>query len=172
VGIGLFDKPPFLFGIEGELNRGKVKKWEKIEIIWGLKATREPFECFYKRGLFDMRIAELLRRIKNHPDFDRVGMILCHNGVVRGFSRDGRRVTGVKVDVDHERLDELIREMKARPGITDILAEVYEGKLSVGDDIMYVLVAGDIRDNVFPVLVETVSRIKKDVVKKEEELVL
>ncbi|MDI6689118.1 MAG: molybdenum cofactor biosynthesis protein MoaE [Actinomycetota bacterium] len=117
-----------------------------------------------------MRIAELLQSIKNHPDFDRVGMILCHNGIVRGFSRDGRRVTGVKVDVDHERLDELIKEMKTCPGITEILAEVYEGKLSVGDDIMYVLVAGDIRDNVFPVLKETVDRIKKEVLKKEEDI--
>jgi len=172
VGIGLFDKPPFLFGIEGELNRGKVKKWENRDYMGFKSYKRTPLNVSTRGGLFDMQIAELLRRIKNHPDFDRVGMVLCHNGVVRGFSRDGRRVTGVKVDVDHERLDELIKEMKARPGITDILAEVYEGKLSVGDDIMYVLVAGDIRDNVFPVLMETVSRIKKDVVKKEEELVL
>ncbi|MEW6189506.1 MAG: molybdenum cofactor biosynthesis protein MoaE [Actinomycetota bacterium] len=118
-----------------------------------------------------MRIAELLQSIKNHPDFDRVGMILCHNGVVRGFSRDGRRVTGVKVDVERERLDELIKEMKARPGITDILVEVYEGQLSVGDDIMCVLVAGDIRDNVFPVLKETVDRIKKEILRKEEDIV-
>lgn len=126
---------------------------------------------FLKKEDFLVRIAELLQSIKNHPDFDRVGMILCHNGVVRGFSRDGRRVTGVKVDVERERLDELIKEMKARPGITDILVEVYEGQLSVGDDIMCVLVAGDIRDNVFPVLKETVDRIKKEILRKEEDIV-
>ncbi|MDI6891933.1 MAG: molybdenum cofactor biosynthesis protein MoaE [Actinomycetota bacterium] len=117
-----------------------------------------------------MRIAELLQSIKKHPDFERVGMILCHNGVVRGFSRDGRKVSGVNAEVDRERLDALIAEMKARPGIVEILTQVNEGKLSVGEDIMYVCVAGDIRSNVFPVLEETVNRIKKEVLKKEEEV--
>ncbi len=42
-----------------------------------------------------MRLTEMLQMVKNRPDFDRVGMILCHNGVVRGFSRDGRKVAGV-----------------------------------------------------------------------------
>ncbi len=36
---------------------------------------------------------------------------------------------------------------------------------------MYVLVAGEIRDNVFPVLEETVNRIKKEILNKEEDIV-
>jgi hypothetical protein len=28
-----------------------------------------------------MNIANLLDEIKRHPDFEKVGMILCHNGV-------------------------------------------------------------------------------------------
>jgi len=115
-------------------------------------------------------LSEMLEKVKKHPNFERVGMILCHNGVVRGFSRDGRKVVRVDVKVDRERLEALIAEMKSRPGIVEILARVSEGKLSVGEDIMYVCVAGDVRPNVFPVLEETVNRIKKEVLKKEEEV--
>lgn len=117
-----------------------------------------------------MVLSEMLEKVKKHPNFERVGMILCHNGVVRGFSRDGRKVGGVDVKVDRERLEALIAEMKSRPGIVEILAQVNEGKLLVEEDIMYVCVAGDIRPNVFPVLEETVNRIKKEVLKKEEEI--
>jgi molybdopterin synthase catalytic subunit len=95
-------------------------------------------------------------------------MILCHNGVVRGTSRDGKPVAELTVKADRPRLDEILREMKSRPGIIEVLAEVREGKLMVGDDVMYVVVAGDIRENVFPILEETVNTIKRDVTKKTE----
>lgn len=118
-----------------------------------------------------MKISEMLETVKGHPNFDRVGMILCHNGVVRGFSREGQKVKGVEAKVDYEKLKDLVKKMKTRPGIVEILAQVNQGRLSVGEDIMYVLVAGDIRDHVFPVLKETVAGIKKEVLEKEEEIV-
>jgi molybdopterin synthase catalytic subunit len=45
---------------------------------------------------------------------------------------------------------------------------VNEGHLGVGDDIMLVLVAGDIRDNVFPALQGLVGELKTRVVKERE----
>lgn len=116
-----------------------------------------------------MGLPEMLNKIKKHQDFNKVGMLLCHNGVVRGFSRDGQPVTRIKVEANFERLNELLKEMKSRPGIIDISVEIKEGDLSIGDDIMYVVVAGDIRDNVFPVLKELVDKIKKEVTKKKED---
>jgi molybdopterin synthase catalytic subunit len=95
-------------------------------------------------------------------------MILCHNGIVRGTSRDGKPVAELTVKADHHRLGEILVEMKARPGIIEVLAEVREGTLQVGDDVMYVVVAGDIRENVFPVLEDTVNTIKRDVTRKTE----
>ena len=47
-----------------------------------------------------MDINVLVDNIKRLPDYDKVGMILCHNGVVRGTSRDGRKVNGLRVAVD------------------------------------------------------------------------
>jgi len=95
-------------------------------------------------------------------------MILCHNGVVRGTSRDGKPVTELTVKADRRRLDEILAGMKSRPGIIEVLAEVREGTLRVGDDVMYIAVAGDLRENVFPVLEDTVNAIKRDVTKKTE----
>jgi molybdopterin synthase catalytic subunit len=115
-----------------------------------------------------MGLMDLIGRIKARPDYDRVGMILCHNGVVRGTARDGRPVTELTVKADHARLAEIIAEMKERRGVIDVLVEVREGKLHVGEDVMYVVVAGDLRENCFPVLEDTVNAIKRDVTKKRE----
>lgn len=115
-----------------------------------------------------MTLADLVTQVKQHPRYHEVGMILCHNGVVRGTSRDGKAVTELTVKADRPRLAQILAEMKARPGIIEVLAEVREGTLRVGDDVMYVAVAGDIRENVFPVLEDTVNTIKRDVTAKTE----
>lgn len=115
--------------------------------------------------------AAMINRIKSHPRYPGVGMILCHNGVVRGTSRDGRSVSSLEVRIDKGRLKELLATYKQKPGITDILVEINEGTLRVGDDIMAVVVAGDIREHVFSVLQELVDKIKKDVVRKREHFV-
>lgn len=115
-----------------------------------------------------MTMMDLIAQVKAHPEYHRVGMILCHNGVVRGTSRDGKPVTELDVMADRSRLAEIVAEMKQRPGIIEVLAEVREGTLEVGDDVMYVVIAGDFRENVFPVLMDTVNTIKRDVTKKAE----
>lgn len=63
-----------------------------------------------------MSLDQLLKQVKQHPGFDRVGMVLCHNGVVRGTSRDGRRTTGLEVSVDHQRLKAIVAAQKKTPG--------------------------------------------------------
>jgi len=116
-----------------------------------------------------MNINELMNSIKAHPDFDKVGMILCHNGVVRATSRDGRKVSGLRVSVDHEKLDRIISEQKQSSGIIDIQVEIEENRdLEVGDDVMLLVVAGDIRENVIAVLTDTLNLIKSTVTDKTE----
>ena len=116
-----------------------------------------------------MNINSLIDTIKKHRDYDRVGMILCHNGVVRGTSRDGRNVSGLSITVDHERLRQVIRENKKKSGIVEILVEIAENKhLSVGDDVMLLVVAGDIRENVIAALKNTLDAIKTTVTDKTE----
>ena len=118
-----------------------------------------------------MQLTALIDRIKSHPDYAKVGMILCHNGVVRGTSRDGRPVSGLTVAVDCAALGDILAEQKQRPGIIDVLVEIRGGSLKVGDDVMFIVVAGDLRDHVIPVLEDTLNAIKKRVTRKEEHFV-
>jgi molybdopterin synthase catalytic subunit len=116
-----------------------------------------------------MNIDKLIERIKHHPDYHRVGMILAHNGVVRGTSRDGRPVRGLQVTVDQEKLATVIDAHKSRPGILDILVEIASDRdLAVGDDVMLLVVAGDIRENVIATLHDTLDAIKSTVTHKTE----
>jgi len=116
-----------------------------------------------------MKISALIETIKKHPDYHKVGMILCHNGVVRSTSRDGRKVSGLQVSVNHENLRQIIEAQKAKPGIIEILVQIAENQnLSVGDDVMLLLVAGDIRENVISALYDTLNAIKTTVTEKTE----
>ena len=116
-----------------------------------------------------MELNELLDTIKKHPGFDKVGMILSHTGVVRSTSRTGRKVSGLTVSVNHEKLRQVIEIQKSKPGIVEILVQIAENQhLSVGDDVMLLLVAGDIRENVIPVLSDTLNAIKATVTEKTE----
>ena len=116
-----------------------------------------------------MNADALLSKIKANPSYDQVGMILCHNGVVRGTSRDGRKVTGLRVAVDRDRLAAVLDEQRARQGILDIQVEIAADKdLAVGDDVMMLVVAGDIRENVIASLTDTLNAIKSSVTAKTE----
>ena len=116
-----------------------------------------------------MGIKQLVHEIKKHPEYAKAGMILCHNGIVRGASRDGKAVTGLTVQVDHTRLRSIIEEHKQDPGIIEILVEIREGqRLTVGDDVMYLVVAGDIRENVIYTLHQALDAIKSTATQKTE----
>ncbi len=114
-------------------------------------------------------MSELVAEIKNHPEYAKAGMILCHNGVVRGTSRDGRKVTGLSVAVDWQKLNEIVARQKEREGIVTILVEVNGGvNLGIGDDVMFIVVAGDIRETVIATLTDTLNEIKSSVTSKTE----
>ncbi len=116
-----------------------------------------------------MNISLMLDQIKNHPDYPKAGMVLCHNGVVRATSREGEQVTGLSIIVDHERLDQIVAEQKLTPGIVEILVHIEEKKvLAVGDDVMFLVVAGDIRETVIKTLTDTLNQIKSQVTKKTQ----
>lgn len=52
--------------------------------------------------------------------------------------------------------------------IVEVLVYTNEGQLKVGDEILAVAVGGDIRESVFPALVDAVERIKKEATRKKE----
>jgi len=113
-------------------------------------------------------VEEWIAAVKKDSDPGELGMILIHNGIVRATSKEGQTVGGMYLTYNKEKLDALTDEFGKREGILTVRAWINEGHLTVGDDIMYVLVAGRFRKHVLPALEELVARIKQEVVSEEE----
>jgi molybdopterin synthase catalytic subunit len=113
-------------------------------------------------------INERIVRMKAGPDAGRIGMILAHNGIVRGSSRAGEPVAAMDLSADAERFAQALAEARTWDGVVAVDGWVNEGHLEVGDDIMKIVVAGDIREHVFDALQRLVGTIKKEVVAEAE----
>lgn len=113
---------------------------------------------------------QLIAQAKAHPDIHRAGMILCHNGFVRESDRSGkRRVKALHVSVDQASIEDIRSWAESQPGIVTVIIRALEGEFRVGEDLLYIVVAGDIRENVFRVMRETVERAKAAAVHKQEQ---
>lgn len=117
-----------------------------------------------------MDINQALKDLKQNPEFpQRTGMVLIHNGVVRSWSRDdGQQITAIEVKTDLHKIESIKNEYEQYPGIYKILVQAYNGQLKPGDDLLYIIVAGDIRENVIKVLSEVLNKVKSEAVSKKE----
>ena len=113
-------------------------------------------------------IAAWIAEIKKATDPEQLGMIIAHNGIVRGTSKDGKAVRAMKLSYDKKKLEACVNDLKKREGVADIRVWINEGMLNVGDDIMRLLVAGRFRTDVLPVLQELLTSIKNHIVHEEE----
>jgi len=117
-----------------------------------------------------MDISRTIGLLKMEEGFsENVGMILVHNGVVRAWSRKDRsRVSQIEVIPDYDRIEEIRQYFEKKPGIFRIIVQANKGMLQPGDDLLFIIVAGDIRENVKPVLSDILDEIKKQAVFKKE----
>jgi len=117
-----------------------------------------------------------LREAKAAPDAAKIGMYLTHNGVVRATARAAARegdpsappVRGMRFSFDRDKVDQAVRETYRMAGVYYIKVWLNEGELAVGDDLMYVLVGGDIRPHVTDALQSLVGALKSSCVSEEE----
>ena len=116
-----------------------------------------------------------LKEAKEHESAPKIGMYLTHNGVVRATAKAKARrgeaaadVTGMVFSYDAEKVDAVLRAARELEGIYYIRVWLNEGELRVGDDIMYVLIGGDIRPRVVAALDYLVGRIKNECVVETE----
>lgn len=113
-------------------------------------------------------IEKWIEEIKAAAAGNELGMVVVHNGIVRGTSKDGRRVWGIELSFDRAELDRLREEFEKKAGIVAVRVWINEGKLPVGADIMKVCVAGRFRTDVLPVFEELIGLIKSRVVSEKE----
>ncbi len=117
-----------------------------------------------------MDISKEIARLKEDPEFcQNVGMVLVHNGTVRAWSRDSREnVEYLEVHPDYAKIEAIRQEFLQREGVHAIVIEALEGRFEPGDDLLYMIVAGDVRENVKPALADLLDRVKAEAVNKKE----
>ena len=119
---------------------------------------------------------EWLSEAKKHESAPKIGMYLAHNGVVRLDARARVRegddqappVRGMRFSHDRAKVEQAVEATLRLPGIYYARAWLNEGTLQVGDDIMVVLVGGDIRPRVIEALQFLVGRLKGECVTEKE----
>jgi molybdopterin synthase catalytic subunit len=117
-----------------------------------------------------------LKEAKKHESAPKIGMYLTHNGIVRQSAKakvrfgeeHTKEVVGMEFSYDQEKVDQIVNDTYEMDGIFYIRVWLNEGQLKVGDDIMYVLIGGDIRPRVVDALQYLVGRVKNECVVETE----
>lgn len=121
-------------------------------------------------------IDQWLKEAKADPAADQCGMFLTHNGTVRITPKKQVRegveglgeVSTIDFSYDAAGVDAAVAEALTWPGVFHVRVWLNEGRLSVGESIMYVLIGADIRPNAIDALQKLVGKIKNDLVEEVE----
>jgi len=125
----------------------------------------------HEKGTFS--VLDLLKSVKDRSDFRKVGALAMFIGVVRGETPDGETVRKLSLEAYEKKANEVLNnicdELRKKAGVIDLQIHHLVGEFDVGEDLVYVLVAGAHRQDVFPVLEEAVNRYKQEapIFKKE-----
>jgi molybdopterin synthase catalytic subunit len=118
-------------------------------------------------------VIDMINKVKNEKAFRKAGAIALFIGVVRGETLRHEKVQKLVLEAYEEKADEALANicdnLRKKHGIVDVQIHHLLGEFSAGEELVYVLVAGDHRKSVFPVLEEAVERYKKEapIFKKE-----
>ena len=118
----------------------------------------------------------MIKNAKKEPNFKKAGAITLFIGVVREEDKKVEKVEKLELEAYEEKanqtLERICDDLRKKPGVTDVQIHHLLGEFAAGEDLVYVLVAGSHRQNIFPVLEEAVKRYKSEapIFKKEHVL--
>ena len=117
---------------------------------------------------------DVLQSIRDRQDIDKAGAIGVFIGVCRGETSRGEKVEGLTLEAYEEKAEETLTEicksLEEREGIIAVEIHHMIGSFGVGEELVYVAVAGSHREYLFPVLEEAVETYKHraPIFKKED----
>ena len=126
----------------------------------------------HEKGKFS--VSDLLSNTKKSDNYEKAGAVALFIGVARGETLKGEKVQKLTLEAYEEKANEVLakicEDLSKKLGIVDVQIHHLLGEFDVGEDLVYVLVAGSHRTDVFPVLREAVERYKNEapVFKKEQ----
>lgn len=108
--------------------------------------------------------------------FQSAGGIAFFIGVVRNETVNKEKVLKLEIEAYEEQanvaLEKICNELKNREGIVDVQIHHMLGEFEVGEELVYVLVAGSHRRDIFPTLCDAVERYKREVPIFKKEYVI
>jgi molybdopterin synthase catalytic subunit len=126
----------------------------------------------HEKGTFSLQ--DLIESIKKKEEAAKTGAITLFIGVARGENNEGQKVQKLKLEAYEEKANEVLEkicdDLQKKEGIVDVQIHHLLGEFDVGEDLVYVAVAGSHRPEAFAVLREAVERYKHEtpVFKKEK----
>lgn len=118
-------------------------------------------------------LSNLIRDMKKKLGFEKAGGIGLFVGVVRGENLEHKKVEKLTIEAYEEKANEVLEsicnELSAETGIVEVQIHHLLGEFTVGEDLVYILVAGSHRRQIFSVLKRAVERFKNEapIFKKE-----
>ena len=105
--------------------------------------------------------------IKKDPNYPKAGAIAFFVGVVRGETlENGEKVQKLVIESYEEKANQVLAKISSdlckKHGVVNVQIHHLEGEFNVGEELVYVAVAGSHRTDVFPVLREAVERYKHE----------
>ena len=130
-----------------------------------------PKAGVHEKGTFTLQ--DTINNIKQDPNYHKAGAIGLFIGVVRGETLEGEKVEKLQLEAYEEKanqvLDKICEDLSEKPGIVNVQIHHLLGEFDVGEEMVYVAVAGSHRTDIFTVLREAVERYKNEapIFKKE-----
>jgi molybdopterin synthase catalytic subunit len=125
----------------------------------------------HEKGTF--HLSDLMGALKADSNFGKVGAVSLFIGIARGETKERDVVNKLELEAYPEKADQILEgiceALSKKLGIIDVQIHHLIGTFDVGEELVYVAVAGSHRSNVFPVLQEAVERYKHEapIFKKE-----
>ena len=115
----------------------------------------------------EVTLETLLDILKNHSDSEKCGAIVFFIGIVRGYSRNGKKLTKLVYDSDVERAENAMEKIRRAilekyPQVKELLIYHVIDKLGVGEETIFIGAIGEHRKETFAAAEEALNRVKKE----------
>ena len=113
-----------------------------------------------------IKLLDMLEILEKNPRKEEAGAITIFIGRAKKYTRRNEVTEGLELDAYREKAEETLasisQELEKKNGVIDVIIHHMIGDFKVGEDLVYVIVAGKSRKDAFPVLREAVERYKHE----------
>ncbi len=143
---------------------GEVKARNIVKVVNEERDLDELVELIDGQGNW-VTLNSLVKLMKRHKSIEKAGAIATFTGIVRGVDK-GAKVKELQFEHCEEMagksIEKIRRALKQRDGIVDVLIHHRSGVIPAGDDIIYIVVGGAHRREVFKALSDAIEKVKRE----------